>query len=170
MRNTPLFRHTTSRRTLSRANPHERHDERAFPRPKATTLAVLGYVALIPALAHANCATSGSTTTCDTTAPSPWTSMVGTGPTTASNSQVIVGPNAQIVVGNSSAIEHPDRGIGHDRVRESLAELALADAVVDLGVAFVGLQRHHAWLSRTSEAALATASPSTPVGTPWRSK
>lgn len=108
MRNTPLFRQTTSRRTLSRANPYEPHDERACPRPKATTLAVLGYVALIPALAHANCTTSGSTTTCDTTAPSPWTSTIGTGPTTASNSQVIVGPDAQIVVGNTSAIALSD--------------------------------------------------------------
>lgn len=88
MRNTPLFPQT--------------------PRPKATTLAVLGYVALIPALAHANCTTSGSTTTCDTTAPSPWTSTIGTGPTTASSSQVIVGPNAQVVVGNTSAIALSD--------------------------------------------------------------
>ena len=88
MRNTPLFPKT--------------------PRPKATTLAVLGYVALIPALAHANCTTSGSTTTCDTTAPSPWTSTIGTGPTTASSSQVIVGPNAQVVVGNTSAIALSD--------------------------------------------------------------
>ncbi len=73
-------------------------------RPKATTLAVLGYVALLPAIAHANCTTSGSTTTCDTSAPSPWTTMIGTGPATASGSQVTVDPNAQIVVGDSSAI------------------------------------------------------------------
>lgn len=76
--------------------------------PKATTLAVLGYVALIPALAHANCTTAGSTTTCDTTAPNPWTTIIGTGPSQASGSQVTVGPNAQIVVGNSSAIALSD--------------------------------------------------------------
>jgi len=73
-------------------------------RPKATTLAVLGYVALLPALAHANCTTVGSATTCDSSAPSPWTTMIGTGPTTVSGSSVTVGPNAQIVVGDSSAI------------------------------------------------------------------
>ena len=73
-------------------------------RPKAMTLAVLGYVALLPALAHANCTTVGSATTCDSSAPSPWTTMIGTGPTTASGSSVTVGPNAQIVVGDSSAI------------------------------------------------------------------
>jgi len=73
-------------------------------RPKATTLAVLGYVALLPALAHANCTTAGSATTCDSSAPSPWTTMIGTGPTTVSGSSVTVGPNAQIVVGDSSAI------------------------------------------------------------------
>jgi outer membrane autotransporter protein len=83
---------------------------RAAPgsRPKATTLAVLGYVALLPALAHANCTTVGSATTCDTTAPSPWTTMIGTGPTTAAGSQVTVGPNAQIIVGDSSAIALSD--------------------------------------------------------------
>jgi outer membrane autotransporter protein len=77
-------------------------------RPKATVLAVLGYVALIPALAHANCTTVGVTTTCDTSAPSPWSTTIGTGPSTASGSQVTVGTNAQIVVGNSSAIALSD--------------------------------------------------------------
>lgn len=77
-------------------------------RPKATALAVLGYVALIPALAHANCTTVGLTTTCDTSAPSPWTTTIGTGPTTASGSNVTVGPNAQIIVGDSSAIALSD--------------------------------------------------------------
>lgn len=76
--------------------------------PKATTLAVLGYIALIPALAHANCTTVGAATTCDSTSPSPWTTMIGTGPSTASGSQVTVGPNAQIVVGDSSAIALSD--------------------------------------------------------------
>ncbi|RDU99679.1 autotransporter outer membrane beta-barrel domain-containing protein [Trinickia dinghuensis] len=77
-------------------------------RPKATALAVLGYIALIPALAHANCTTIGSATTCDTTSPSPWTTTIGTGPTSASGSQVTVGPNARIVVGDSSAIALSD--------------------------------------------------------------
>ncbi len=76
--------------------------------PKASTLAVLGYIALIPALAHANCTTTGTTTTCDTTAPSPWSTIIGTGPTTASGAQVTVGAGAQIVVGDSSAIALAD--------------------------------------------------------------
>lgn len=76
--------------------------------PKATTMAVLGYVALIPALAHANCTTVGSSTTCDTSAPSPWTTTIGAGPSEPSGSQVTVGTNAQIVVGNTSAIALSD--------------------------------------------------------------
>ena len=87
-----------------RRNRHQLSCITLNPRPKATTLAVLGYIALVPALAHANCTTSGTTTTCDTTSPSPWTTMIGAGPTEASGSQVTVGPNAQVVVGNSSAI------------------------------------------------------------------
>nr|WP_258187466.1 autotransporter outer membrane beta-barrel domain-containing protein [Trinickia symbiotica] len=81
-------------------------DKVSSPRPKATTLAVLGYVALIPALAHANCTTSGTTTTCDSS--SLWTTMIGTGPTTPSGSQVIVGKNAQVKLVNSSAIALSD--------------------------------------------------------------
>jgi outer membrane autotransporter protein len=69
---------------------------------------VLGYLAFIPALAHANCTTAGSTTTCDTSAPSPWTTMIGSGPATAAGANVTVGPNAQIVVGDSSAIALSD--------------------------------------------------------------
>ncbi|MFX1736683.1 autotransporter outer membrane beta-barrel domain-containing protein [Paraburkholderia sp. A1RI_3L] len=91
-----------------RGNRHQLSCITLNPRPKATTLAVLGYIALIPALAHANCATSGTTTTCDTTSPSPWTTMIGAGPTEAPGSQVTVGPNAQVVVGNSSAIALSD--------------------------------------------------------------
>ncbi|MFL9959331.1 autotransporter outer membrane beta-barrel domain-containing protein [Paraburkholderia nemoris] len=83
-------------------------DQISSPYPKATTLAVLGYIALIPALAHANCTTSGTTTTCDTSSPSPWTTQIGTGPTTASGAQVTVGSNAQVVLGNSSAIALSD--------------------------------------------------------------
>lgn len=76
--------------------------------PKATTLAVLGYISLLPALAHANCTTSGSVTTCDTSSPSPWPTQIGAGPSTASGAQVTIGSNAQIIVGDSSAIALSD--------------------------------------------------------------
>ena len=108
MRSTALLQRATDRRTGSLARHNELNDQRSCLRPKATTLAVLGYVALIPALAHANCTTSGTTTTCDTAAPSPWTTTIGTGPSTASGSHLTVGANAQIVVGNTSAIALSD--------------------------------------------------------------
>jgi len=108
MRNSDLHRHATIDHTKSRAIRSPISNDASRLRPKATTLAVLGYVALIPALAHANCATSGATTTCDTSAPSPWTTTIGTGPTTTSGAQVTVGSNAQIVVGNTSAIALSD--------------------------------------------------------------
>lgn len=76
--------------------------------PKATTLAVLGYISLLPALAHANCTTSGAITTCDTSLPSPWSAQIGTGPATASGAQVTIGSNAQVIVGDSSAIALSD--------------------------------------------------------------
>ena len=107
MRQEPRFQPAPGRRPAVEPTPN-RPVRTSSLRPKASTIAVLGYVALIPALAHANCTTSGAITTCDSTAPSPWTTTIGTGPTTASGSQVIVGPNAQIVVGDSSAIALSD--------------------------------------------------------------
>ena len=83
---------------------HEKNSGVTSPRCTALHLAVLAYIALIPSLAHANCVTSGNTTTCDTTSPSPWTSMIGSGPSTASGATVTVGANAQVVVGDASAI------------------------------------------------------------------
>lgn len=108
MRQETRFQSAPGRRPAADPTPNRLVRTASTLRPKATTMAVLGYVALIPALAHANCVTSGTATTCDTTAPSPWTTMVGTGPTTASGAQVTVGPNAQIVVGDSSAIALSD--------------------------------------------------------------
>jgi outer membrane autotransporter protein len=108
MRKSSSSRVRPSRDAQPRSAQSLRSHPLASPRPKATTLAVLGYLAFIPALAHANCATSGSTTTCDTSAPSPWTTMIGSGPSTAAGATVTVGPNAQIVVGDSSAIALSD--------------------------------------------------------------
>ena len=102
------FLPASGRHPASRPFPTRHAHAAPIARPKATALAVLGYLALIPALAHANCTTAGSTTTCDTSAPTPWTSTIGTGATTASGSSVTVGNNAQIVVGDSSAIALSD--------------------------------------------------------------
>lgn len=108
MRHEPRFQSAPGRRPAVESTPNRPARTRSSLRPKASTIAVLGYVALIPALAHANCTTTGANTTCDSTAPSPWTTIIGTGPTTASGAQVTVGPNAQIVVGDSSAIALSD--------------------------------------------------------------
>jgi hypothetical protein len=58
----------------------------------------------LPSTALANCTTSGTTTTCDSSAPNPWTTTIGTGPTTASGTTVNLGTNAQVVVGDANAI------------------------------------------------------------------
>jgi outer membrane autotransporter protein len=108
MRQETRFHSAQGRRPAANSSPNRSARSASSLHPKATTIAVLGYIALIPALAHANCTASGATTTCDTSAPSPWTTMIGTGPTTASGAQVTVGPNAQIVVGDSSAIALSD--------------------------------------------------------------
>src|SRR5579864_9387256 len=81
----------------------------SIPRQSATCLAALAYIAAIPSLSYANCTASNDTKTCDTSAPSPWTSTIGTGPTTASGAGVTIGPNAQVVVGDASAIALADR-------------------------------------------------------------
>ncbi|MGJ7530092.1 autotransporter outer membrane beta-barrel domain-containing protein [Variovorax sp. GB1P17] len=70
--------------------------------------ALLLFSALKPGDAYAACTVSGLTTNCDTTAPNPWTSTIGIGPTTPSGSIVTVGPNAQVAVGNANAISLGD--------------------------------------------------------------
>ena len=60
-------------------------------------------------IALANCVTTGNTTICDTAAPNPYTSTIGTGPGVANdNKTVIVDTGAQITVGNVSAISLQD--------------------------------------------------------------
>ena len=81
---------------------------RIDPRVSAACLAVLTNIALIPLPAFANCTTTGTATNCDTSAPSPWTTTIGTGPNALSGSSVMVGPNAQVVVGDASAIALSD--------------------------------------------------------------
>jgi fibronectin-binding autotransporter adhesin len=58
----------------------------------------------LPLAARANCVTSGNTINCDSTPPNPWTTTIGTGPSTASGTTVNVGTNAQVVVGDANAI------------------------------------------------------------------
>ncbi|MGN6648963.1 autotransporter family protein [Trinickia sp.] len=108
MRHDIRFQSAPGRRPAVDSTPHQLVRTASSFRPKTTTLAVLGYIALVPALAQANCSTVGTATTCDSTAPSPWTTMIGTGSTTASGSTVTVGPNAQISLGDSSAIALSD--------------------------------------------------------------
>jgi autotransporter-associated beta strand protein len=58
----------------------------------------------MPLAARANCTTSGTTVTCDSSPPNPFTSTIGAGPGTPSGTTVTLGANAQIVVGNANAI------------------------------------------------------------------
>lgn len=48
--------------------------------------------------------TIGATVSCDSSAPNPYTSRIGTGPNTASGATVNRGPSAQVVVGDANAI------------------------------------------------------------------
>jgi len=75
----------------------------------------LGVVALLasvpialPSAARANLAISGITITVDSAPPNPWTTTIGTGPSTASGTTVTLGPNAQVIVGNANAISLGD--------------------------------------------------------------
>ena len=58
--------------------------------------------------AYAACVTSGTSTTCNTSAPNPATTPIGQGPATASGASVTLQPNAQLAVGNASAISLGD--------------------------------------------------------------
>jgi hypothetical protein len=61
--------------------------------------------AVMPLAARANCTSSGTTVSCDSSPPNPFTSTIGTGPSTAPGTTVTLGPNAQVVpVGNLNAI------------------------------------------------------------------
>ncbi|MDM0117295.1 autotransporter-associated beta strand repeat-containing protein [Variovorax sp. J22R133] len=57
------------------------------------------------------CATSGLTVTCDTGVPNPWTTLIGSGPNTATAFTVTLNPGAQISVSNASAISLNDGAI-----------------------------------------------------------
>ncbi|MFM0597857.1 autotransporter outer membrane beta-barrel domain-containing protein [Paraburkholderia dilworthii] len=81
---------------------------RINPGIRTACAAVVANLAFLPLPVFANCVTSGITTTCDTTAPSPWTSTVGTGASTASGYTVVVQPNAQMVLGDAPAISLGD--------------------------------------------------------------
>ena len=62
-------------------------------------------LALFGALAHANCTTTGQTTVCDTAAPNPTTTTVGTGNVAAEDNRVVtVQTGSTVGVGNTSAI------------------------------------------------------------------
>jgi len=60
--------------------------------------------------AIANCITTGNTTTCDVSAPNPYTSTVGAGNTSAGDNQTVIvnAPPATIQVGNANAISLRD--------------------------------------------------------------
>ncbi|WZB71957.1 hypothetical protein WJ968_09685 [Achromobacter xylosoxidans] len=59
-------------------------------------------------LAYAACVTSGTSTTCNTSAPNPATTPIGQGPATASGASVTLQPNAQLAVGNANTISLGD--------------------------------------------------------------
>jgi outer membrane autotransporter protein len=64
--------------------------------------------AALPWNARANLVTSGTSITVDSNVPNPWTSAIGSGPSTATGTTVDLLPNAQVVVGNASAISLAD--------------------------------------------------------------
>src|SRR5258708_4827770 len=64
--------------------------------------------AALPWNARANVVTSGNSITVDSNAPNPWTSTIGSGPSTASGTTVTLLPNAQVVVGDANGISLAD--------------------------------------------------------------
>jgi hypothetical protein len=64
--------------------------------------------AALPSNARANLVTGGTSITVDSNAPNPWTSTIGSGPSTATGTTVNLLPNAQVVVGNANAISLAD--------------------------------------------------------------
>ncbi len=81
----------------------KRTDDSGFAMTRAVT-AASAVLAFLPASVYANCTTTGLNTVCDTTAPSPWTSTIGTGSSTPTGSTITLNPGSQLVVGDASAI------------------------------------------------------------------
>lgn len=100
----PKCRVEATRQLQARYSPLKTHALRLSP----VCSAVLASFALLPTLAYANCTTAGNDTTCDTSAPSPWTSTIGSGHGTAAGRSVTVGAGAQIATGDASAIALSD--------------------------------------------------------------
>ena len=57
---------------------------------------------------HAACSITGPATSCDTAAPNPWNTPIGSGPATPSGAVVTLTANAQLIVGNATAISLGD--------------------------------------------------------------
>lgn len=77
----------------------------------ATTAILLGSFGFTER-SFAACTTLGGVTTCDTTAPNPWTTTVGEGNTPAGDNRTVnVGAGSQIAVGNANAISLRDGAI-----------------------------------------------------------
>lgn len=73
-----------------------------------------GVALLLPLAAHADCTTVAVTTTCDTDAPNPWTTTVGTGNVVAADNRIVdVQAGGQIAVGNANAISLRDNANIH---------------------------------------------------------
>jgi len=68
------------------------------------SLVAFGAMHTVPALASCATNTATNTTSCDTAAPNPWTSVIGSGPSTPTGAVLNLAPNAQISVGNSNAV------------------------------------------------------------------
>ena len=64
--------------------------------------------AALPWTARANLVTSGTSITVDSNSPNPWTSTIGSGPSTATGTTVNLLPNAQVVVGDANGISLAD--------------------------------------------------------------
>ena len=81
-----------------------------FP-PSRLALAVSAILLGAPD-AHAACVTLGSVTTCDATAPDPWTSTVGTGSNAGEdNRRVELQPGSRLQTGNANAISLRDSAV-----------------------------------------------------------
>jgi hypothetical protein len=104
-----LLRHHCQKHPTMRANLANCPLER-LPTPGsfwAVALLAIASAAL-PWNARANLVTSGTSITVDSNVPNPWTSAIGSGPSTATGTTVDLLPNAQVVVGNASAISLAD--------------------------------------------------------------
>jgi outer membrane autotransporter protein len=73
----------------------------------AVALLAIGSAAL-PWTARANLMTNGTNITVDSNSPNPWTSTIGSGPSTATGTTVSILSNAQVVLGNANAISLGD--------------------------------------------------------------